>query len=50
MKQPKRLTRSQKEMLLKKGMIPAEWAVVYDGITHVMFINKETKKLVPLYK
>lgn len=45
MKQPKRLTRKQKQFLSSKGYDPKKLAFV--GVTEetLCFINKETKKI-----
>ena len=45
MKQPKRLTRKQKQFLSSKRYDPKEWAFV--GVTEetICFINKRTKKI-----
>ena len=44
MKQPKKLTRSQKGFLSKKGYNPEEWMLQSEDTKDIVFIHKASKK------
>jgi len=50
MKQPKKLTRRQKEMISQRGLQPKNWMQLCEDQDRVMLQNKKTSKLRPLYK
>lgn len=43
MKQPKKLTRRQKEFLSKKGLNPENWMVQKETNESIVFIHKTSK-------
>ena len=50
MKQPKRLTRNQKELLEKKGFNWHEWLLLDETQEHYKFIQKKTNKFILIRK
>lgn len=50
MKQPKRLTRTQKELLTKKGFNWHEWLLLDETQEHYKFIQKKTNKFILIRK
>lgn len=44
MKQPKKLTRSQKEFLSKKGLNHVNWMYSHSEDGKFVFVNKKSKK------
>lgn len=44
MKQPKKLSRSQKEFLSKKGLSPDNWMLQSEDAESIVFIHKTSKK------
>lgn len=44
MKQPKKLTRSQKEFLSKKGLRAENWMVQQEDEKNIIFVHKTSKK------
>lgn len=44
MKQPKRLTRNQKELLKKKGLNWKEWMLLEETTISYVFVHKKTKQ------
>ena len=48
MKQPKKLTRNQKEMLTKKGLNWREWSLQSEGLLYYTFVHKKNgrKKII----
>ena len=44
MKQPKRLTRKQKEAVFSYGLNPAMWMLLKDGDVYITIINKKNGK------
>lgn len=50
MKQPKRLTRTQKELLTKMGFNWHEWLLLDETQEHYKFIKKKTNKFILIRK
>ena len=50
MKQPKRLTRNQKELLEKKGFNWHEWLLLDETQEHYKFVQKKTNKFILVQK
>lgn len=50
MKQPKKLTRSQKELLSRNALNPKDYAFVEEWETKAIFYHKLTGKLKPVDK
>lgn len=44
MKQPKRLTRKQKEAVSSYGLNPMKWMLLKDGDVYITIINKRNGK------
>lgn len=44
MKQPKRLTRKQKEAVSSYGLNPMKWMLLKDGDVYITIINKKDGK------
>jgi hypothetical protein len=45
MKQTKKLTRDQKNLLSSKGMEPADWKLIHESKTDIQIINKFNKEI-----
>lgn len=50
MKQPKKLTRAQKEALQREGHDPKEWMLAIEGVNTWAFIKKDRSKTLVLEK
>ena len=50
MKQPKKPTRANKELMVKNNLVPDNWAVVSENKTELVVINKKSGKIRPLVK
>lgn len=50
MKQPKRLTRNQKELLKKKSLNWKEWMLLEETIISYVFVHKKTKQEFTVWK
>lgn len=44
MKQPKKATRNQKELMTKRGLIPDNWMIVSESKTELEVISKRSGK------
>lgn len=45
LKQPKKLSREQKQHVAKYLLYPADWMLVEDKIDHFIIIHKQTKEI-----
>lgn len=50
MKQPKKPTRANKELMVKNNLVPDNWAVVSENNTELVVINKKSGKIRKLDK
>ena len=50
MKQPKKPTRANKELMVKNNLVPDNWAVVSESKTELVVINKKSGKIKKLVK
>ena len=50
MKQPKRLTRKQKEILVKNKLGPDNWMLVEDTGDYIKVMNKQTWRIIEIQK
>ena len=45
MKQPKKLTRTQKEILSKQGLNAKDWGLATENENSLMIVNRKTKEV-----
>lgn len=50
MKQPKKPTRANKELMNKRGLVPDNWMVVTEDKTELVVISKRSKAIRRLVK
>ena len=50
MKQPKKPTRANKELMVKNNLVPDNWAVVSESKTDLVVISKKSGKIRKLDK
>lgn len=50
MKQPKKLTRRQKEIVKKYKLLPEKWMCISEDAESLLIINKKSKNIRKLWK